>query len=193
MVYFAYGSNLWPARLEQRVGQVQVLGAAWLDGFDLRFHKSGRDESGKCDAYRTGGGQDREWGVLYGLTPTQAGRQDAFQGPGYRRVELRVGRVSGGLAAAYTYLADPGWLRAGLIPFDWYKAYVVRGARAHGLPRAYRERLARVPESCDPDSRRSRVNRAQLVASFAEEGSDGPASPPGVAACAAPADDSNFN
>ena len=38
---------------------------------------------------------------------------------------------------AFTYHANPARIDAALRPFDWYKDYVVRGAREHGLPADY--------------------------------------------------------
>ena len=59
MLHFGYGSNMYKARIECRLGPCDWLGAASLTGFVLRFHKRGRDGSGKCDALRTGDPADR--------------------------------------------------------------------------------------------------------------------------------------
>ena len=50
LLYFAYGSNLHPERLRERVPSAESLGVARLEAHVLRFHKRGRDGSGKCDA-----------------------------------------------------------------------------------------------------------------------------------------------
>lgn len=81
--YFAYGSNMSRARLEARVGPCQDRGHAWLDGFDLRFHKRGRDGSGKCDAFATGARTHILHGVLFGMSAAQREALHLFEGPGY--------------------------------------------------------------------------------------------------------------
>lgn len=53
MKYFAYGSNMSLLRLWQRVPSAVRIGVFTLQGHQLRFHKLGKDGSGKCDAYQT--------------------------------------------------------------------------------------------------------------------------------------------
>ena len=64
-LYFAYGSNLHPARLAARTPSCHALGRAVLARHVLRFHKRGRDGSAKCDAWFTGDPTDRLYGVVY--------------------------------------------------------------------------------------------------------------------------------
>jgi len=49
MLYAAYGSNLHPDRLKQRVPSARLCGPSVVEGWGLRFHKRGQDESSKCD------------------------------------------------------------------------------------------------------------------------------------------------
>ena len=49
MKYAAYGSNLHPIRLMDRVPSAQFLGKAVIKDKALRFHKRSKDKSAKCN------------------------------------------------------------------------------------------------------------------------------------------------
>lgn len=66
MHYFAYGSNMSRSRLRERAPSAEALGCFALNGYDLGFHKSGKDGSAKCDAYFTADTGDVIYGVLVG-------------------------------------------------------------------------------------------------------------------------------
>lgn len=134
---------------------------AVLPGFDLRFHKRGRDGSGKCDAYRTGDPTDSLYGVVYSLNHSQRDMLDEFEGPGYLSLEVSV-RVPAGFVTAYAYVARDEHVASGLPPFNWYKSIVVAGARTHALPAHYIEHLESVYAQSDPDSDREARHLALL-------------------------------
>jgi len=146
-LYFAYGSNLSTERLRSRAPSGVSLGKARLDGHVLRWHKLGRDGSGKCDIVCTDSDSaDVVWGVLYRIDRRDKEALDFAEGLGVgydeRFVEVHA---RAGPRRALTYKAKPGKIDPSLKPRDWYKAHVLRGAREHGLPTEYVERLARVP------------------------------------------------
>ncbi|MFU8878007.1 MAG: gamma-glutamylcyclotransferase family protein, partial [Wenzhouxiangellaceae bacterium] len=64
-LYFAYGSNLLPARLAARTPSARIIGPAVLTGNRLAWHKHGVDDSGKCDIVKTGTLADRVFGAVY--------------------------------------------------------------------------------------------------------------------------------
>jgi hypothetical protein len=70
--------------------------------------------------------------------------------------------------AVFLYRARPDAVRRGLRPYDWYHALVVSGARHHGLPEAYVERLAAVAANPDPDAGRAAKEHALLTAGAGE-------------------------
>nr|MDQ2697092.1 gamma-glutamylcyclotransferase [Pseudomonadota bacterium] len=80
--YFAYGSNLHPLRLRERVPSATVLGVAELAGWRLRFHKRGQDRSGKCNIIPTGRSGDRVIGVIYAMAAADKDKLDAAEGLG---------------------------------------------------------------------------------------------------------------
>lgn len=159
--YLAYGSNMCAARLEARVGSTERRGHAWLVGFSLRFHKRGRDGSGKCDAFATGEPDDVLHGALFGLTAPQAEALHRHEGPDYAIETMAVGTAHGEVDA-FVYVAHAHAVDHALVPFDWYHAFVLHGAREAGLPDAYVRRIAGVAVRRDPDGARARSNHRIL-------------------------------
>ncbi len=170
--YFAYGSNMARTRLEQRVGRCHSVGHGWLGGFDLRFHKRGRDGSGKCDAFATGDSADVLHGVLYGLTVDQRETLHGIEGPDYAVLAVSVAHRDGSLGA-FLYVARPHVIESDLVPFDWYKAYVAAGAHEALLPGPYRARIAAQPSRVDPDRTRASANHGILRPTASRSGEQG--------------------
>jgi len=161
MLYFAYGSNMWRARIEERLGPCRPVATARLEGRALRFHKAGGDGSGKCDAFLTGAGGDVLYGVVYEITAAQRRLLDRFEGPGYAASRLAV-QSRAGVLDAFAYVAHETVLDPGARPFDWYKALVLEGARRARLPHAYIDRIRAVDAIPDPDPERATRHRALL-------------------------------
>lgn len=143
-LYFAYGSNLSPARMRERIAGAEPLGAARLVGFCLRLDKRGMDGSGKANL-----GDDTSqsvWGALYRFDASEWPRLDAFE-PGYERIAVEV-EWRGEAMTAQTYRSHR--LTQDAVPFAWYKRLLVEGARAHGLPESWIRHLEALPERPDP-------------------------------------------
>lgn len=164
LLYFAYGSNMSTARLRARTPSARSIGVARLDGHALRFHKRGRDGSGKCDAFATGDAADRVIGVLYALDASELGLLDAAEAvnKGYTREPVTVVTGDGRRIEALTYLAMPGYIEEGLVPFGWYRAFVHAGAVEHHLPAEYISSAIEVADRPDPDGSRDRRERSVL-------------------------------
>lgn len=156
---FAYGSNLALARIEERIGKVAIVTIGRLAGHSLRFHKIGRDGSGKADAFATGRADDEVWGVVYEMSAGAKRRLDRFEGLGAQYLDAEVDVVTAaGSIRAHVYRAHPLRIDETLLPFDWYHRFVVHGARAHGLPADYVAAVSRAAVRVDPD--RTRAERA---------------------------------
>lgn len=162
MLYFAYGSNMLTARLAERVPSAAPVGPGWLSGHRLAFHLRGGDGSGKCNVRRTGVPQDVVHGVLYAVDAHRLDRLHAAEGPPYAFVELEIGTRDGPVHAA-TYRGRPEYLDDALVPFDWYRDFVIRGAREHGLPAAHVAALEAVVSEPDADTERAAMNQRILA------------------------------
>jgi len=159
--YFAYGSNLHPMRLVQRTPSCRLLGAATLPGYRLAFNKRGADASGKCNIVRPTQGDHAVHGALYLIEASDRPALDRAEG-GYR-VQRCLVHAGSQAHEAFTYVARDESIDEGLVPYHWYHALVMAGARYQRLPSAYLGMLEawwRVP---DPDPARARRN-AQLLA-----------------------------
>lgn len=128
-LYFAYGSNMLRARLEQRVGTVTDLGCQPLEQYRHAFEKRGEDGTAKGAILPHG--EHTVYGVVYSVSAAQLDALSVFEG-GYRRVEVSVtGRP------AETFEPLPDALQAGLFPTEEYVRYYLEGMAEHGFPVAY--------------------------------------------------------
>lgn len=159
--YFAFGSNMLSARLRARVGRFPAGVAGEVTGHQLRFHKRSNDGSAKCDAYHTKDPNDVLHGVVYHISAAQQVLLDSCEGKGYWKHEIPV-RVNSERLAAYMYVADPDFVDPDLVPYDWYKQFVIAGAKEFALPAHYVHAIAKVPALPDPDSERHLRNMAML-------------------------------
>ena len=159
LFYFAYGSNLHPGRLRGRAKSARVLGPAFLRGYRSGFRKRGRDGSAKCDIWPTGRRRDLVQGVVYRIARGERRLIDRAEdlGRGYEMVRLRVS-MDGRPRQVFAYLALPDAVVEGLLPFDWYLDYMVRGGRYHRLPGRYLAALTRIGGLRDPNAARRRLN-----------------------------------
>lgn len=159
--YFAYGSNLHPARLAARLAAPRLLGTARLDAHILRFHKRGRDGSGKCSLLP---GSGCVHGALYALDAADKQALDHIEGvgTGYASIDIELP----GIGVASTYVAMPDAIDDTLQPFDWYLGLVLAGARFQRFPGAYLDALEAITAQPDPDPARA-GEHARLLATLA--------------------------
>ena len=159
---FAYGSNMRSSRLQARTPSATPLGIGHLTGHALRWHKVGSDGSGKCDVEHTGLAGDRVWGVVYELHHAEKPTLDKVEGLGFGYTEKCANIIMGDAAIeAWFYVATA--TDTSLTPYDWYKAFVVEGAREHGLPRDYIAALEAIVCMPDDDPARAEAN-ARILA-----------------------------
>lgn len=170
LYYFAYGSNLHPERLRERVPSSRALAVAELDGHLLRFHKRGRDGSGKCSILPSGRPRDRVFGVVYRMAAAELTDLDRAEGlgVGYLRVELTV-RTDGTPRPVFSYRAQDEHTDAALAPFTWYRELVLTGARHHGLPADYIAAIEAIAALPDPDTERHARHQRLLLHSLATD------------------------
>ena len=163
MYYFGYGSNMLTTRLQARVPSARPVATAQLEAYELRFHKWSRDGSGKCNIVSVPDEEGTVHGVVFDV---DSGELDALdeaeqRGRGYERREVVLDGPDAP-RTAFAYVAQPAYVDDALLPYDWYHALVLAGARQHDLPGAYIAQLEAVRSYPDPDEERRRTHRALL-------------------------------
>ena len=135
------------ARLRERVPSAAPLGCHFLKKHDLRFHKSSKDGSGKCDAYFTSNSEDIIYGALFKIAPFEKPDLDRAEGLGYGYEEKKVTVITDNLAPidAVTYIATN--IDESLRPYSWYVNHVLVGANDTSLPEDYIQRKIRAIEA----------------------------------------------
>lgn len=137
MHYFAYGSNMSLSRFKKRVPSAKFLGCHRLTKHDLRFHKTSKDGSGKCDAYLTSDPHDVVYGALFEIDPIEKTALDKAEGLGfgYDQKQVVVTSNDDSLIEAVTYIAST--IDDTLKPYSWYMNHVLVGAHEISLPVNY--------------------------------------------------------
>lgn len=151
--YFAYGSNLLSARLKERTPSARVVGPAVLERHELRWHMAASDGSGKCDVVEVEAGGCQVLGVVYEIALFEKPHLDAAEtlGVGYAEREAVVRMGDRSLDAWLYYALETD---AGSVPYDWYKALVLGGAKEHAFEPGYVRMLEAVQAKPDTDALR---------------------------------------
>ena len=162
--YFAYGSNLWDERLKdpgsentpRRCPSARKIKPSTgsqhlLKGWKLNFSKKSRDESGKGNIVETGRDGDKVYGVIFEIFDSEKEKLNCAE-LGYVRRKMTIldeknSRKNCQNVIVY-YKEDSGNSK---IPYDWYKAYIVEGAKKHNLPKSYIKKLERRRKKRDQD------------------------------------------
>ena len=157
MWYAAYGSNLHPRRLSERISSARLVTTSFLPDWSLHFHKRSRDGSGKCNILSGGDGIHI---AIFDISAEDKLTLDNIEGLGlgYSEVFLSVPEIG----ECASYIAEESHIDDSLVPYDWYKELVLLGAHAHGFPDDYLDRIGSLPSREDPDSHR-RVKRWKTV------------------------------
>ena len=160
---FAYGSNMLIRRVQERVPSARPIGVAALAGHELRWHKVGRDGSGKCDIVQTATAYAAVYGVVYEMRCMEKSALDKAEGLGIGYDEKQIVlETAVGKVQAWVYYATQ--IEPSAMPYTWYKALVVAGAKQHLLPRAYIDKLELVIAKSDPDADRAKTHWAIIDA-----------------------------
>ena len=147
--YFAYGSNMNPARMRSRGLVFSEAMAGRLEGYALCFDKRAHDRPGRSYAnirYQRGGVVE---GVLYRLVhEDEIWKMDPFEGTPifYSRERMPV-LTAQGVQPAWVYVANPAMRQEGLWPTRSYLEHLLAGREF--LSSAYWESLVAVPAHAD--------------------------------------------
>jgi hypothetical protein len=139
MKYFAYGSNMFTPRLRFRVPHCKALTTATLPKYALRFHKRSQDGSGKCNALFTAKLDDHIIGIVFEIPEAEKSNLDHAEAldHGYNETSVDLLLSDASLLPAQMYVADSNAIDDALIPYSWYKDFVLKGAEEHRLPGPY--------------------------------------------------------
>ena len=150
-IYFAYGEDMHPDIIGERVAAPYATGIARLDGFRLDFYgHTPRWDGGAETLVRDP--REKVWGVLYKFDFDDAELLDGIwdtrlDGTGsHYHLPVEVALPDGTTAVALTFvLSERGRYRP---PSAEYVNLVAEAGRLHGLDRHYCERLQSQP--CGP-------------------------------------------
>ncbi|MCZ6825938.1 MAG: gamma-glutamylcyclotransferase [Gammaproteobacteria bacterium] len=161
--YLAYGSNLHPLRLIERIPSAMLIGTVNMPGRELTFHKrSYVDGSGKCTFFENA--TAHMYGALFALDSKDESVLDRIEGlgQGYKKqlVKCPLGETT---YEAFTYVATRSHIDKELSPYVWYKEIVLAGARYHGFPQDYIDGIKAVDAIQDPNSARRTTKENLLV------------------------------
>ena len=150
--YFAYGSNLHPMRLMERVPSANLVGVIELSKHSLSFHKKSSDGSSKCNLSYTGAETDLVHGAIYEVDAEHKSELDRFEGKGYGYIDNQIKlQHQGREYTCFTYIAQQSHIVDNLKPYHWYKKLVVLGARYLQCPDSYVLSIESVESVEDPD------------------------------------------
>ncbi|UMZ74359.1 gamma-glutamylcyclotransferase family protein [Natranaerofaba carboxydovora] len=144
ILYFAFGSNMKTSRLQARTPSANPVGIAKLKDYKLEISKYSRsDGSGKGNIIESK--SDEVWGVLFKLNESELSNLDRAEA-GYDRVLKTVIDSEGKEHEALLYQSDKYTDEPA---FEWYKKYIVDGAKEHNLPEGYIKYLEKLPSKGD--------------------------------------------
>ena len=136
------------ARFIKRIPSARLFHTGSLQRYKLRFHKIGRDGTGKCDLFYTGAVSDCVKGAIYKIDPVEKEILDGIE-KGYETKDIDVVNAKGEKVRAFTYCAVR--IDGNLKPLDWYLHHVVEGAREHNFPEDYIEQIRAIEVIEDRD------------------------------------------
>lgn len=165
MLIFAYGSNMNLDRRTQRVPSAVKVCNVFLPGYKLVCNKvSKKDGSAKANIIKTDNLTELVWGVLFTIDKTEKTSLDKAEGldKGYNEDTLTFFDDTNNSYVAQVYIADSNSIDNNLLPFDWYKDFIVSGAIQNKLPVEYISQLKSMGFVRDHDEKRRTENYAIL-------------------------------
>ncbi|MDF1781218.1 MAG: gamma-glutamylcyclotransferase [Alcanivoracaceae bacterium] len=144
--YFAYGSNMDPARMAARGMRTRTTFAAKLAGWQLQFNKRSADFPGAGFANIVAADSAVVPGVLYQLAHAdEIFRMDPYENwpVRYRREIRPVITQCGERIETWVYIANAQWQTDHLLPPRWYLNHLLAGRP--WLPNEYYQQLRNSP------------------------------------------------
>lgn len=166
MLIFAYGSNMNLNRLTKRVPSAVKVCNAFLRGYKLVCNKISKDGSAKANIMKTDNLAELVWGVLFTIDDKEKPLLDKAEGlgKGYNEDKLTFFDDAGNTYTAQVYIADSNSIDNTLLPYDWYKEFIISGAIQNKLPAEYISQMQSISSVRDHDEGRRKENYSILSA-----------------------------
>ncbi len=132
--YFAYGSNMNPARMASRGLRYRQALAGRLHGYRLRFNKVAHGKVGVAYANIAHHHGEMVEGVLYQLEHAQdIALMDVYEGcpVRYSREIFTVAAAEQRIVPAWVYVANPAWIDDNVLPEQRYLGHLLAGKAWH--------------------------------------------------------------
>ncbi|HJL52951.1 MAG: gamma-glutamylcyclotransferase family protein [Pseudomonadales bacterium] len=152
--YFAYGSNMNVARMQERQMDFDHAEGGVLSDFRLAFNKRSTKQIGVASANVVHCAGSCVEGVVYRLLDSDCiARMDPYEGYPlrYDRRQLPIQLSGGDQQSAWVYIANPDYIDETLKPARWYLNHLLAG-REH-LSESYYQQLLQVPCNETPPDR----------------------------------------
>jgi gamma-glutamylcyclotransferase (GGCT)/AIG2-like uncharacterized protein YtfP len=164
MLIFTYGSNMNLNRLTKRVPSAVKVTNAFLTGHKVVCNKISTDGSAKANIIKTDVPAELVWGVLFSIDSNEKTLLDKAEGlgKGYNEDTLTFFDETNNSYAAQIYIADSASIDNTLLPYDWYKEFIVSGAVQNKLPAEYILQLQSITCIRDHDEARRIKNYSIL-------------------------------
>lgn len=164
MLIFAYGSNMNLNRLTQRVPSAVKVCNVFLPKYKLVCNKVSKDGSAKANIIKTDNLAELVWGVLFSIDKNEKPLLDKAEGlgKGYNEDTWTFFDETNNSYVAQVYIADSKTIDNNLLPYDWYKEFMVSGATLNNLPAEYISKLQSITCIRDHDEKRRTENYAIL-------------------------------
>jgi hypothetical protein len=164
MLIFAYGSNMNLNRLTKRVPSAVKVTNAFLPGYRLVCNKVSKDGSAKANIIKTDNLAELVWGVLFTINSNEKYLLDKAEGlgMGYNEDILTFFDDINNTYTAQVYIADSNSIDNTLLPYDWYKEFIISGAIQNKLPAEYISQLQSIICIRDHDEERRTKNYSIL-------------------------------
>ena len=142
-----------PIRLKRRTPSAKFYKVISLKGYKLKFHKIGRDGSGKCNISFTNNINDIVYGIVYEIEDHDIKYLDEAEGLGHGYIKkfLYLDDIK---EEIFFYIAQNEFIDDSLRPYSWYKAFVLEGAKYFGLPNDYIKAIEAIEAIEDFDTNR---------------------------------------
>jgi gamma-glutamylcyclotransferase len=164
MLIFAYGSNMNSNRLTKRVRSAVKVTNAFLTGHKIVCNKISNDGSAKANVIETDVPDEIVWGVLFSIDRSEKYLLDKAEGLGKGYIEgiLTFFDETNNSYTAQIYIADSNSIDNTLLPYDWYKEFIISGAIQNKLPAEYILQLQSIACIRDHDEARRIKNYSIL-------------------------------